>query len=175
MKVRRAGALAFSLLLAFGAGCRAGALVIGEAETADGDAGVRTPDGGDVDGAPTFTDVDAGDGGEGDCTSSGGSCVPSTSVCVRSSAASCGSGALRCCLPECPIFQNPPNPCDGGPTARLFSKIGCEIGLACAPVDCATAGGTCGALTACPVDRRPDADVYSCGGPPTANNSCCLP
>ncbi|MBK6694371.1 MAG: hypothetical protein IPG50_19515 [Myxococcales bacterium] len=181
MSPRRRSVLALSLSLVWAGGCRAGALVIGEAESADG--GLTLPDGGgggsdgagdvELDAAPTF--VDGGDGGERDCVSLGGSCVPNTSVCLRPSAASCGTSALICCLPDCPVFQNPPPLCDGGPTARLFSKTGCDVGLACAPLDCNAAGGTCAAPTACPLSQRGDASSYLCNNPASPADVCCLP
>lgn len=158
--------LASALTLAAVSGCQAGALVIGEAAT-DVDAAPVATDAGDELDAQTFVQPDGGD----TCVAAGGTCLPSTASCGRPSARTCGNPNERCCLPDCPISALPPNPCDGGPVATLYSKIGCPLAFSCAPVDCVLAGGRCGATNACEPSLRADASLYQCAAPDT----CCLP
>lgn len=76
----------------------------------------------------------------------------------------------------CPMLTPPaPGFCDGATPVPLYASNGCVAGYGCAPVACASAGGSCVALTptSCASGKWGDATKYSCGG--GLGVGCCLP
>ncbi len=77
---------------------------------------------------------------------------------------------------SCPTLS-PPSPsfCDGATPVAKYDSKGCVVGYGCAPLDCASAGGQCVAITptACATGTFGDATKYSCGG--GLGVGCCLP
>lgn len=76
----------------------------------------------------------------------------------------------------CPTLS-PPSPsfCDGATPVAKYDSNACVVGYGCAPLDCASAGGQCVAITpsACAAGNFGDATKYSCGG--GLGVGCCLP
>jgi hypothetical protein len=178
---RRAAALAVAALaVAAGAAlaCGGAELVVGDDTAIDAalpDAAVPLPDSGGFDADPPLDDAGV-DGPQGVCTAAVGSCVADEAVCLELApgAPSCPNPADFCCAFPCPALSPPgPSFCDGGPYAARYSPTGCIVGYACAPVDCAVAGGTCVGPSPgdCPSGKYGDAAAYSCGG----GLACCLP
>lgn len=77
---------------------------------------------------------------------------------------------------SCPTLSPPaPGFCDGASPVPRYDSNACIVGYGCAPLDCASAGGTCVGLApgSCPGNHYGDATKYSCGG--GVGVGCCLP
>lgn len=163
--------------------CGSGDLVIGDdsrdaststdSSTSDGDAGSN-----DKDGATVDAQVDASPGACAAAPGGPGICLPKGTGCLQADTTglTCAASGQLCCLQPCPSLAQPPAGfCDGGPIVPLYNAKACVSGFGCAPVACATAGGTCVAVVpgACAPDKIGDAAKYSCGG--GVGTACCLP
>lgn len=174
-------AFALAVVLAGAVSCTKGDRIVGE-DFVPEDADVS--DVGDVDDAAIDAGLDVGDGSieaasdgavelDADASTCSGTCLPSGAACFEISATETCPTSHACCITECPTLSLPsPSFCDGGPYAALYAPLGCVVGYACAPADCASAGGACVVAGACANGKVGNESSYACSGNGTV---CCLP